>query len=276
MLALAGCGQQSNSQRADVAAYLKHVQRTETAFQSPLSEVAKVGSVLAQEQKGDSLLGALAEASNEASLDQASRRLAVLRTQLATTPAPASAAHLRRLLLELADRQIALARELASLVVFLPQFTTALKPLAPATTHLQAALTAPSISGTAAVVAAAYEFKAAALRTFALAVEKIEVALRSLHPPAVWAPAFGSQVASLRGMHADAVRLAGALTGGQTGQFAPLIVAFDRAATLGQTVPAQRARIHAVQVYDAEVQAQNKLAAAIEVERLRLAQALPQ
>lgn len=276
VLAIAGCGQQSSSPRAQLAVYLKHVQRTETAFQAPLAEVAKVGSVLAQEQKGNSLLGSLAGATNEASLLQASRRLEVLRTQLATIPAPGAAGHLRRLLLELADRQTALAHELARLVVFLPAFTTALGPLAPATQRLQAALAAPSISGTAAAVAAAYDFKAAALQRFAAVVARITVALRSLHPPAVWAPAYAAQAASLIGMRAYAQRLAAALRSGQTSQFASLIVAFDRAATLSQTVTAQRARIHAVRIYDAEVQAQNTLAAAIEVERLRLARVLPQ
>ena len=51
---------------------------------------------------------------------------------------------------------------------------------------------------------------------------------------------------------------------------------FDRAATLSQTIAAQRARIHAVKIYDAEVEAQGKLAAAIESERVRLDATLPQ
>ncbi len=274
-LALGGCGQQQPTARAAVATYLKRVQRTESDFQQPLANVAKVGSVLAQEERGGSLLTTLARAADEASLQRAAGALQRLGSELAAIPAPAAAAHRRALRLERARRQLALARELTGLVVFLPQFSTALRGLAPATHRLQLALAQPAVSG-ASAVAAAYQFKATALRQFGTAVQRIAVALRSVKPPAVWAPAYDSQMASLDGMRADAARLAGALEGGATSQFGQLMLDFDRDATISQTVAAQRARIRAVRAYDAEVETLNKLAAAIEVERLRLVSTLPE
>ncbi len=274
-LTLAGCGQQANKQRVAVAAYLKLVQHRESAFEAPLAELAKSGSLLAQEEQRGSLPDSPAGESGEAPLQQASRKLVALRGELSAIPAPPAAAPLRRLLLELADRQIALARELASLGVFLPRFSAALKGLAPATRGLQTALGTPPVSG-AAAVAAAYELKSAALTHFAAITSRSAAALRAIHPPAVWAPAYNTQLASLHGMSAAATQLAQALENGQTSSFASLMLAFDKSATLSQTVAAQRAQIDAIKAYDRAVQGQNELADKIELERLRLADKLPQ
>jgi hypothetical protein len=274
-LALAGCGQQAGKQRVAVAAYLKQVQRNENAFAKPLAAVAKTGSLLAAEQKRGSLLDSLAGAAGESSLQQASLRLAQLRGELAAIPAPPPAARLRLLLLELDDRQIALARELAGLQVFLPRFSAVLKGLAPATRRLQAVLAVPAVSG-AYAVAAAYELKAAALRRFAATASSTAKALRAIHPPAVWAPAYKTQLASLEGMSSGATHLAQALQTGQTGSFASLMLTFDGAATISQTAAAQRAQIDAIKAYDRAVQGQNALAEKIALERLRLANKLPQ
>ncbi len=276
-LALAGCGHQASKQRVAVAAYLRRVQRNENAFAKPFAAVAKAGSLLAAEQQRGSLLDSLAGAAGESSLQQASRRLAQLRGELAAIPAPPPAARLRRLLLELADRQIALAREVAGLQVFVPRFSAVLKGLAPATRRLQAVLAAPGVSGTYAAVAVAYELKAAALQRFAATASSTAKALRAIHPPAVWAPAYKTQLASLEGMSSGATHLAQALQTGQTGSFASLMLAFDRAATLSQTVAAQRAQIDAIKAYDRAAQGgQTALRNKIALERLRLADTLPQ
>lgn len=275
-LAPAGCGQQAGKQRVAVAAYLKQVQRNLTAFAKPLAAVTKTGSLLAAEQQRGSLLDSLAGAAGESSLQQATLRLAQLRGELAAIPAPPAAARLRRLLLALDDRQIALARELAGLQVFVPRFSAVLKGLAPATRRLQTVLAAPAVSGTYAAVAVAYELKAAALQRFAATASSTAKALRAIHPPAVWEPAYKTQLASLEGMSSGATHLAQALQSGQAGSFASLMLAFDRAATLSQTVAAQRAQIDAIKAYDRAVQGQNALADKIELERLRLADKLPQ
>ena len=273
---LAGCGQQANPQRVALAAYLRHVQRTETQFQQPLSEVAKVGSTLGREQGSGSLLNSLAGASNEASLKQATRELERLRATVAAMPAPAVAAHLRNLLLALSDQQISLARELTTLALFLPRFSAILKQLAPASRYLQAALSVPAVTGTPAVVAAAYQFKAGALRHFAASAGSAAAALRAIHPPTVWRPAYVTQVASLTGMVNSATRLADALENGDTQHFASLMLAFDRAATLNQTIASQRAQIASIKAYDRAVENQSRIAAKIDAERQRLATILPQ
>ncbi len=276
-LALAGCGSHAESQRAQVAAYLKRVARIEHAEDKPLAELAKAGAVLQQEQGQThaSLINSLAGAASAAPLERAGAQMVELRNELAAIPAPSAATHLRALLLELANRQTSLGGELANLALFLPRFDAALSRLGPMTSTLRDALAQPAVSG-AAAVAAAYAFKAGALRRFARAVNGISASLRAARPPALWAPAYQTEMASLRGMRASAVSLASALEAGATGDFGQLMLSFDRAATLSQTIAAQRARIHAVKVYDAEVEAQGRLAAAIESERVRLDATLPQ
>jgi hypothetical protein len=276
-LALAGCGQQANPDRVALAAYLKHVQRTETAFEAPLAEIARVGSMLGREQGGDgSLLGSLSEASNTSSLRRATAELDHLRVTLAGEHAPAVATHLRSLLLALADQQVALARELTTLSVFLPRFSSVLKRFGPASRDLQSALSASAVTGTPAAVAAAYEVKAAALRHFASSAGTAAAALHALRPPAVWRPAYEAQLTSLSGMAAAATHLAEALENGDTQDFSSLMISFDRAATLNQTLTAQRAQIRAVKAYDRAVEDQSGIAGEIAQERQRLATILPQ
>jgi hypothetical protein len=75
-------------------------------------------------------------------------------------------------------------------------------------------------------------------------------------------------------MSTSAGRLADALAGGAPTNVAPLLVAFDRAATSNQTVAVQRAEIAAVRAYDAQSVKLETLSRQIERERLRLADTL--
>jgi hypothetical protein len=226
--------------------------------------------VIGAEASGRSTaLGRLAVGANEASLRSALRRMGGLRSELAALPAPAAAAHLRALVLELADHQLALTRDVARLVVFLPSFNDEIAPLAAATRTLQLVLS-QSGSVSAAALPAVYARRAAALRSFASRVTAIEGRVRRLRPPPVSVPAYRAQLASLGGMRQAARALAGALQSQQSARVTPLLVAFDRAATINQTTAAQRAQIAAVASYNLQVRGLTKLVDQIDQERYRL------
>ena len=272
-LLAAGCGQQQPTQREAVASYLKHVDRIESALTRPLSTVTSAGNQFAQEQARGGTLTNLVTASHRQALLGAWSQIVALRARLAAVKAPPAATRLRGLLVQIVDGQAALTRELAQLVDFLPRFSAALRPLAPATRHLQRALSQQSTSSSAGV-AAAYASKAAALRQFQHAVDGVVAHLRGLQPPPVSHPQYQTQLASLQGMSSSAGRLASVLVAGQQGSIAHLLTEFDQAASINQTTAAQKAQIAAVRAYDGESARLKQLSQAAEEERLRLANTL--
>jgi hypothetical protein len=273
--AIAGCGaQQSHSQRTEVAAYLKKVNRIEAALVKPLKTVTVTSGKFAQEERSGGSLTNLVYAANELSLLKAASEIEAQRGRLASTRTPVTARHLRSLLLRIMDGEVALTRELARLVVFLPHYSASLAPLAPATHRLDAALSQRSATGQANVKAE-YATKAAALRAFQSGLGRILTQLHKLQPPAVTKPQYDGQVHALQGMGLAAGRLATALQSGTQGDVQQLLLEFDRAATSNQTSAADKAQIAAVRAYDEETVRLARLTAAAEEERLRLAERLP-
>jgi hypothetical protein len=262
---LAGCGQQQ-SQRAAVADYLKHVDRIEKQLATPLSKVTTTGSQFAQEQRSGGSLTGLLPASQAQTLFSAWSQIELLRSHLAALRAPPPAAHLRSLLLEVVDGQAKLTRELAKLVVFLPGYARALRPLAPAMRRLEDALSGQTATGSAALAG-----KAAALHQFQASLDRILGQLRRLQPPAVSRPDYNGQLAALKGMRTTAGELATALQGGSQTDLSQLLTKFDRAATSTETIAAQKARIAAARAYDGESSRLAQLSQDAEAERLRLA-----
>jgi hypothetical protein len=270
-LGVAGCGQQSTP-RQEVAAYLTHVNRIESELSRPLETVTTAGRQFAQEQGSGGTLTNLVTSSHEQALLGALSQITAVRARLAAIRAPAAAANLRGLLLQIVDGEAELTREVARLVDFLPRFNAALRPLAPATRSLEHALSQPGASGSS--VAAEYAAKAAALRRFKHAVDGVVSELRGLQPPAVSRPQYETQLAALRGMSTSSGRLATAIADGPQGNVQPLLTAFDRAATLNQTISAQKAEIAAIRAYDDQSTRLARLSQAAEEERLRLANTL--
>lgn len=275
---ISGCGASHVSQRRAVATYITRVQRVENAMQPPLARIGRAGGALTGATgQGDpgraGKRGQQSPASARRSLQSAARRLAVLRSRLAAIRVPSPARRLRTLMLTLADRQIALTREVARLEQFLPAFESALKPLGPAAHSLHAAL---AVKGrfAPAQLAAVDSRKATALEKFRAAVGSVAAAVRKLRPPAVSLPAYRTQLASLEGMGAAAGRLATALRTRSAGWTAAL-GQFDRAATLSRTVAAQKAQIAAVRAYDADVAGLRRLVVRIYSERSRLDARVP-
>ena len=266
---LTGCGQHQ-SPRAAVAAYLKKVNKIETALATPLTSVTKAGAQFAQELHSGGSLTSLVFASNEQALRKAWSQIELQRGRLAALHTPSPAAHLQSLLLQIADGQASLTREVAQLVSFLPRYNQALKPLGRATRRLEVALSQQTALGPSGV-AAVYASKAAALRQFQASVDSVLVRIERLRPPAVSKPDYNGQVSALRGMSSASGRLATSLQGGPTGNVQQLLTQFDRAATSNQSLAVQKSRIAAIKAYDAESARLAALSLDAERERLRLA-----
>ena len=260
------CGGSSPTPKVQVAAYVKKVNVLEGRLQAPLQAVHQtVGSVLPQ-------TGASAR---EQKLIGAWRQIVSIRSSLAALRAPAAAMRLRVLLLLLADSQANLALQQAQLAGFVPAFSAALKPLAPATLHLQGVLRLTQAPGAAAAaVAALYARKADALRSFQATTGRLVGRLRRLTAPRLLEPSYRAELEALRAMASAAGQLATALTAGQTSRFAPLLGAFDAAAAAPGTTAAQRAQRAAVVAYDRQVAQLSQIELDAARERLRLTNAL--
>lgn len=267
-LLLAGCGQHSTERQA-VATYLTQVNKVESALARPLATVSSTGAKFAEEQRSGGTLTNLLTGSHEQALLAAWSQITALRGRLAAVKAPAPAARLRGLLLQIVDGEAALTREVARLVAFLPSFSAALQPLAPATRRLEVVLSQQGAAGSSAT--AVYAAKAAALQRFKHAVDAVVTKLHGLRPPAVSRPQYENELASLRGMSVSAGRLAAALAASPQGNIQQPLAAFDHAAALNQTISAQKAQIAAVRAYDGQSTRLQQLSQAAEEERLRLA-----
>jgi hypothetical protein len=138
-LLLAACGH-SASQRADIASYLKRVNKMEAALAAPLTTVMKAGQQFQQTQRAGGSLTNLVYESQEQQLMSAWSQITRIRGRLAAIRAPVPAAHLRALLLQIIDGQARQTRQVAELVAFLPRYNAALTALGPATGRLRAAL----------------------------------------------------------------------------------------------------------------------------------------
>lgn len=266
---IAGCGQHQ-SQRAEVATYLAKVDRVEKALAAQLSKVTQAASQFAQAQQTGGSLTSLVYSADAQKLLKAGSQIRLLGRRLAAMRAPRAAAQLRSLLLQIDAGEAQLTHELAQLVTFIPRFIAALHPLSPATIRLQDSLSkgAALSSANAATV---YATKAAAVRRFKEVVDAILTQLRQLVPPPVQRPNYTTELASLRGMSATAGQLATSLQENQQADIQPLLLRFERAATLNQTVAAQKAQIAAIRAYDDQSLKLARLSQAAEQERLRLA-----
>jgi hypothetical protein len=278
---LAACGGSQDSPRRQLAAYLAAVDRIERQLATPLNAVDTVDRQLtARAGRPGGGSGASPSASRlpavaqEHRLQQAAAQIRTVTARLRALAAPAAAAHLKSLLVELAARQADLAVQTQRLIAFIPGFSHSLRPLGPAVVALERVLSVNQAFGTAAV-SQVYARKAAALRTFAGTLNGILTSLGRLRPPASSIPTYREERRSLGRMSAAATTLAGDLTGGHATAVAGVLQAFDRAAALPGSRSAQQAERGAIRAYDRQVGELGTLVADANRERLRLAEALP-
>jgi hypothetical protein len=267
---LAGCGGHSSSQRPALASYINQVNAIEKQLQQPFQAVTDAGSQFASSNSAGKGKGRQSASALERKLQHALAQIRADGRHLAQIPPPPVAVHLHTLLIQLVHGEAGMTTELARLIYFLPRFSSILSSLTPATGKLQAALrvTQPLGFG-AAGVTAELAVKAKALHTYEQTLFVTIKRLRRLAPPALSQPQFVTQIKTLERMQASAGKLANGLAGGGSNVPA-LLGAFDRAAAGNQTVAAQRAQIAAIKAYDAKAATLDKLAKAVELERIRL------
>jgi hypothetical protein len=257
-----------------VADYVMQINSVERSLGTPLLSVTRVASQFSRSKtsSGTKVVNQT-PAEQHAALQVAVAQMVPLRKRLAALKPPAQAQRLRALLLELTDRQISLARELSKLVVFLPGFTAAMGPLAPAVANLERTLGVNQARGPAAV-AQVYTQKATALRQFRSIVLGILARVQQLRPPVASTPTYRTQVRALQGMASAAGGLAAALPNGNSTAVSGLLARFDRAAGEPVSLTAQRAQASAIRAYDAKLSSLNGLAEQASRERLRLSKSL--
>ena len=249
-LLAAGCG---GPNRHDVVShYLTQLNAIQAKFTHPLLVVSTANRDFARPHSNPRAVSTR--------LLTAARRIDTLRHQLAALTAPAEAQRLKSLLMQLAAREAALAREVARLATFLPRFRTTLQPLAKAGTLLKQALAG---KGSAAV-------KATALEAYSAALGGVLARLQPLQPPPVGASLFATQVTTLEGVRASTSALAKALREKRSTDIPTLLHRFNLAAVGNQSLVAQRAQIQAVRSYNGRIRSLDKLAIRVTREQVRL------
>jgi len=251
----AGCGG-GESRRDIVSQYIRDVNTIAAGMQAPSLSVTRASRQLSK-QKVD-------RAAVERKLERAARSIDRLRGQIAKLETPPEARRLRGLLLELAARESSLAREVAKMAAFLPTYQKALEPLGPAGLKLKAAL------GSKSSIAE----KADALDAYAATIAVVQKRLQPLKPPPVSEATYETQSAALGKVRTSTAALAQALREKRAADVPKLLRRFDEAAISNQSLASQRARIAAVQAYNARVKSLDTLAIRISRERARLNEAL--
>jgi hypothetical protein len=226
-----------------------------------LQQVTKANQTFARSTKDPKLSGKLAASE---------RTLRILRQRLAAVKAPPEARHLRALLIQLVDNEIALANEVRHLAAFVPRYRIALTPLQPASAALKTQLAATA-KGTAATTALNAS-KADALAVYARTIGSVMEKVRPLEPPPVWQPTYRQQLSSLAQLQSSALALANAVSANNARAIPSLLQRFDAAATSNQTVAAQKREIAAVTAYNGRINNLVRLARSVEKERRRLEQ----
>jgi hypothetical protein len=253
VLVVAGCGGGGSHGKA-IAKYIDEVNAIELQLRKPLDRIAKTNLRFSTKHIHRT----------QVQTARARRTLETLDRRLHALDAPRDARTLRARLLELVDAEVALAREVERLALFLPEFDAAVRPVAPAQRRLNAALRAAKTPAAQARALERYR------RDLAAPLAK----LRALDAPAVTAPTRDTEVATLTRVRATAAALAAALRANRLQQLPTLERRFAVASRSGETITPQRARIDAIRGYDRRVRSLVRLAARVQRERDRLQRSL--
>ena len=261
-----------------VAGYIKSVDAVQQQMRLPLTRLMTVYRSFSSSSNDPAQLARLA--SVESTLRTLEKRLAAL-------PAPTAAARLRALIARLVRAEEGVAAEIDQLARFMPRFRAATTLVALANRQLGSALAAAPqpkahlVHGTPKQVAAAKAaFAAAASRAAAAQADAVDAydgvlarvlaGLRTMHPPALMAPAYRVQLTSLTATRDAGAALARGLRAVKRASVAVLGRRFTEASRLAGSVAAQRAEIAAITRYNARVRALGAIQASIRSELSRL------
>jgi hypothetical protein len=277
VLVAAGCGGGDASKKARRNAVAEYIVRIDTVEQQLREPVLKVQEAYRNFGKKSS-----SPKKTIATLAGAEATLHTLQTRVSLIKAPPDAKKLRALMLKLTAAQVELAHELTTLAVFLPAFSTALRPLGPANARLKADLAAVAVPKPNSVppsklkaaraaytraVEAAAAGQADALDAYLATVVKVQARLRSLNAPPALTPSYRTQVTTLARVRATGTTLVAALRAKDFKRVAALNHNFQAAATTSTSLTSQRAQIAAIKAYNARVLAIGAFARQVDTER---------
>ena len=257
-------GPRSTQKHDSVVLYIKDVNALERRMRRPLTSALDAYRSFAGKGTSDAAVAG--------DLGRAEQTLQTLRRQLVALPAPPAAAQLRGLLVDLANSEVAIAREVRGLAVFNPRFTALVARSSAVGKKLDTSLKAVKavkphrIRGTKAQVAKAQAaFNAASDRAAAQQADAVDAyraalggvlaQMRRLRPPAVMAPLYRAQVQALSESRRAGAALATELRRKPRPNVAVLARRFALAARSAGSVAAQRKQIVAVKAYNARVRA---------------------
>jgi hypothetical protein len=244
----------AETRRQAVARYIVRVGRIQIAMASKVRAVDAEYKQFARQPQ--------AMAKHVPQYRRAEQTLVDLRDRLRLVPPPPDARKLHRLLLKLADQNIAMAHSVAALAAYLPALARTQAPLATAIATLQKQVRAAKTAHTQAVAFDAY---AAATRAVAGRVAQIAA-------PSFFVRARNAEAAQLRSLATIASGIADALRHKRLQQAQALSGKFGRQQLQTGVVRAQH---DAAVAYNARLTAIAATAKAIETERRRLERTVP-
>jgi hypothetical protein len=272
-------------ERRAVTAYIDAVNGVQNEMHAPLTRVMLAYRDFAEKSTAKRRAAATELAGAEVTL-------ARLRRRLAATAAPAEARKLRRLLLDLIDRQVSITREVRGMATFSPRFARVLAGARTANTELSAALGAVrppvphNLRGTKKQVLAAQRAyqrdaqaaanaQAEAIDRYDAAIEHVVRRLRTLEAPPAFAVGVTAQIRALTDTVEAGAELATELRKAQRQDIAVLGRRFTVASREAQDVATQRAQIAAIRAYNTRAREVSSAAGQVQDELLRLQRTLP-
>jgi hypothetical protein len=258
VLLVSACGSGHKARRNAVTEYIQQVNAAQVSMRVQLLAVERAYRDFGR--KGGPSLAKIQPrlARSEATIRGVGRRIEALKP-------PPDARKLHALLVRLVSQEAQVAHELVQLAQFSPRFSAALRPLGPAGAALRKAFKTAKKAKAQATALDAYA------ATLAVVLER----LRSVHAPPAFEPALASQRSSLARVRSSALALASGLRNKRDRTALPrLIQRFTNAGNASQSVAEQKARIAAIEAYNARVDGLATLGHAIDTERVRLEKAL--
>jgi hypothetical protein len=242
------------SRRAVVAEYIVRVGRIQAAMAKKIRTVDASYRQFAKQPKS--------VAARVRTYRDAQTTLTQLRDQLRIAVAPPEARKLKRLLVQLADQNVAMAGVVAQLAAYLPSLSRAQQPLGAAIVALRTGIKS---SRTA-------HAQADTFATYAAATKEIAARVSAVHAPALFVGARDAEADQLGRLSSLAAQIADALRGKQVKRAQQLVASLDQAQGRLSVARAQRA---AALAYNARLSGISRTAKAIERERVRLERKVP-
>jgi hypothetical protein len=257
VLLVSACGSGHKARRNAVTDYIHEVNAAQVSMRTQLLAVERAYRDFGR--KGGPSIAKIEPrlARSEATIRGVARRIDALKP-------PPDARKLHALLVRLVAQEAEVAHELVQLAQFSPRFSAALRPLGPAGSALRAAFK----------TAKKAKEQAGALETYAASLTVVLRRLGSVEAPPAFEPALASQRSSLARVRKAALELATGLRKNERTVLPRLIQRFTNAGNASQSVAEQKARIAAIEAYNARVDGLATIGHAIDTERLRLEKAL--